>query len=140
MLKDLLGGLIAPVTEWMRQRGERARIRAEGQVEIAKAEIAADVATAQAAAVRAHTQTDAERDWDNAAATAASRSWKDELWTLVFAIPIVLAFVPGCAPFVAVGFAAIASAPGWYQAGFAASVAFAFGVRHVMAMVRDKWR
>ncbi len=139
MWRELLGGLIGPVTEWVRQRGERARIREEGQTQIAQAEIAADVARANHDATLAQTGVEAERDWDIEAARQAQRSWKDELWTLVFALPIVVAFVPGGAGLVMVGFQAISIAPGWYQAGVAASIAFSFGIRHIVQVMQERW-
>lgn len=140
MFREILGGLLAPATEWLRQSGERARIRAEGDVKIAEAEIAGEVAAAEAAATRAQTEVEANRDWDNAAAKAAERSWKDEFWTLIVGFILVVAFVPGGAGLAHAGFQALASAPGWFQAIVGASVAFSFGIRQTLNMVRERWK
>lgn len=139
-LKSLVGAITAPATEWLRGYGERAKIREQGRIVITEAEVRGDIAAAEASAQRAAAQDAADQQWDIEASRAAARSWKDELWTIVFALPIVLAFVPGGAGLVAVGFQSIAQAPGWYQAGFAASIAFAYGIRHVVNMVRERWR
>lgn len=139
MWREIFGGLVAPVTEWFKQSGERAIVREQGRTEIARAEIAADVASANAEAARAQSQTEAESNWDLQAADQAKRSWKDEYWTIVLSLPLLAAFVPGLAPYVARGFQALNTAPGWYQAGIAASLAFAFGIRHVVQMIQSRW-
>ncbi len=140
MWGNIIGAAIGPVSEWLRGRAERARIREEGAVEIARAETQREINIANAEAARAQTETEAARDWDMEAARQAQRSWKDELWTIVAAVPIVLCFLPGGAGLVAVGFQALNSAPGWYQLLVGASVAFSFGIRHVVQMIQARWR
>lgn len=54
-------------------------------------------------------------------------SWKDELWTLVLAMPCVLAFTPWTHDIAREGFRILALAPGWYYVTLGACVAFAFG-------------
>jgi hypothetical protein len=57
----------------------------------------------------------ADMNWEMEFAKQASSSWKDEYTLLVVSIPAILAFVPGCAPVVLEGFAALAQTPVWYQ-------------------------
>lgn len=146
-LRSFGSALIAPVTEYLRGRNERARIRAEASAEVVRTQADSAAADVAAGNVVEQTQTEAERDWDLLTATQAATSWKDELWTLVFALPIVAAFVPpiwlilpqGGAGLVMAGFQAISGAPGWFQAGSAASIAFAFGLRHIVQVMQSRW-
>jgi hypothetical protein len=136
---DFLGGLVAPITEAVKGWGERAAIREQGRNNVAIAQAQADVARANASATLAQSQQDGEHEWEMAAVKQSETSWKDELWTLAVIFPLIIAFFPGGAAVVAVGFQAISAAPGWYQGIVAASVAFAFGIRHAINIVRDNW-
>lgn len=138
-LRELAGQLIAPVTEIFRQRGERARIREQANADVAVTQANANAADVAAENVVEQVQTEAERDWDILTATQAATSWKDEYWTIIFGLPIVVAFIPGGAGLVTAGFQAISTAPGWYQAGVAASVAFSFGIRHIVQVMQSRW-
>lgn len=149
-IREAVGQLAAPLTEYIRGRNQRSQTRAEAQADdaarddaITASDLASrnemDAARERAAAEIAHTQTEAERDWDREVADQAKVSWKDEWWTVIFGLPILIAFIPGGAGFVASGFAAISAAPGWYQTGVAASVAFSFGIRHVVQVMQSRW-
>ena len=37
-------------------------------------------------------------DWDAMAMKNSAQSWKDEFWTIVLSIPMIMAFVPGFVP------------------------------------------
>lgn len=58
----------------------------------------------------------ADANWEMEFARQASTSWKDEYTLLVVSVPLVMAFIPGLAAYVAAGFAAFSSTPLWYQA------------------------
>ena len=72
-----------------------------------------------------------EIDWDLAAIKATENSWKDEWITLLFSVPLVLAFMPfaWAEDLVANGFAALEAMPQWYQYSLGIIVAASFGVR-----------
>lgn len=57
--------------------------------------------------------------------------WKDEWFTVLFSIPLLLAFFPPAVPFVMQGFAALSQMPVWYKGFLGAAVGAAFGVRTV---------
>jgi hypothetical protein len=44
-----------------------------------------------------------EANWDNIQATNAGNSWKDEWFTVLFSVPLVMAFVPEVPVFPSVG-------------------------------------
>ena len=81
-----------------------------------------------------------EIDWDLAAIKATENSWKDEWITLLFSVPLVLAFLP-CAwaeDVVANGFAALESMPQWYQISLGGIVSASIGLRSVSKFFGNK--
>ena len=100
----------------------------EGKVEEKKAQSASKVAKAQAEAIVMQKKATGEIDWDLEAIKGASTSWKDEWLTILFSIPLILAFIPGMEQVVANGFAQLQAMPEWYQYSLGVSVAASFGV------------
>lgn len=70
-----------------------------------------------------------ESNWDNIQATNSGTSWKDEFFTLLFSVPLVLAFVPEAVDIVRNGFAVLEGMPDWYKGFLGAAVAASFGIR-----------
>lgn len=70
-----------------------------------------------------------EANWDNIQATNSGTSFKDEWFTLLFSVPLVMAFVPEMVPVVRDGFAVLEGMPDWYKAFLGAAVAASFGIR-----------
>ena len=61
-----------------------------------------------------------------------NHSWLDEFWTLVLALPLILAFTPWFQGFVSRGFVIIgADAPVWYQAAVGSAIAWVFTKRAI---------
>ena len=73
-----------------------------------------------------------EIDWDLAAIQATQNSWKDEWITLLFSIPLILAF---CGDWgngiVQAGFLALETMPTWYQYSLGGIVSASIGIRSV---------
>ena len=119
----MITSLIAPVmniaSTWL-----------EGRVERTKAETGAKVAKAKAEAVIAEKQATGEIDWDLKMADASATSWKDEWLTLLFSVPLILAFCGDWGrEIVSEGFAALEAMPTFYQYTLGTIVAASFGVR-----------
>ena len=118
----MLNLLIGPIAEiagtWM-----------SGKVEQTKANAQTKVAKAQAEAVVMQKKATGEIDWDLEMAKGSANSWKDEWLTILFSIPLILAFVPGMEDVVANGFARLNEMPEWYQYSLGVIVAASFGVR-----------
>jgi hypothetical protein len=118
----MLNLLIGPITQlagtWL-----------DGKVEKTKAETGAKVAKAKAEAVIMERKATGELDWDLEMAKGSQSSWKDEWLTILFSIPLVMAFIPGMEEVVANGFAQLNSMPEWYQYSLGVIVAASFGVR-----------
>lgn len=57
-------------------------------------------------------------------------SWLDDFWSLVLALPLILAFIPATQDFVSRGFLIIGQeAPAWYLGAVGGAVAWIFGRR-----------
>jgi hypothetical protein len=67
--------------------------------------------------------------WDEIHAQNSGNSWKDEFWTLIFAIPLVMCFIPSLVPYVVEGFAALDGMPEWYRYALGTLVAASVGFR-----------
>ena len=84
----MLNLLIGPIAEiagtWM-----------SGKVEQTKANAQTKVAKAQAEAVVMQKKATGEIDWDLEMAKGSQSSWKEEWLTVLFSIPLVIAFVLG---------------------------------------------
>jgi|TARA_A100000171_G_C2035202_1_gene97756 hypothetical protein len=118
MIQALIGPIASLAGTWL-----------EGKVEKTKAETGAKVARAKAEATIMEKKATGEIDWDLEMARGSQSSWKDEWLTILFSIPLVLAFVPGMEEIVANGFAQLEAMPQWYQYSLGVIVAASFGVR-----------
>lgn len=76
-----------------------------------------------------------EANWDNIQATNSGTSWKDEWFTLLFSIPLIMAFVPEMVQIVRDGFDVLETMPDWYKGFLGAAVAASFGIRTL-----SKWK
>lgn len=118
----MIGALIGPVAgligTWL-----------EGSVEEKKAKTAMRVAEAEAKAKVMIEAATHESGWERIMAEASKNSWKDEYLTIIFSIPLIMAFVPGMEEIVKSGFAQLEAMPEWYQLSLGAVVAASFGIR-----------
>lgn len=73
-----------------------------------------------------------EANWDNIQASNAGTSWKDEWLTLLFSVPLVMAFVPSAVPYVIDGFKALEQMPEWYRVYLGVIMAASFGFRQLV--------
>jgi hypothetical protein len=120
---EVLAALIGPIADlagtWM-----------SGKVEEKKAQSATKVAMAQAEAVVMQKKATGEIDWDLKMADASAHSWKDEWLTVLFSIPLILAFCGDWGrQIVSEGFSALEAMPQYYQYTLGTIVAASFGTR-----------
>ena len=119
MIQALIGPISSLAGTWL-----------EGKVEKTKAEAGAKVAKAQAEAVIMQKKATGEIDWDLKMADASAHSWKDEWITILFSIPLILAFCGDWGrQIVSEGFAALEAMPQYYQYTLGTIVAASFGTR-----------
>jgi len=73
-----------------------------------------------------------EIDWDIEAIKATQNSWKDEWITLLFSIPLILAFCGDWGnQIVQDGFTALEAMPTWYQVSLGGIVSASIGLRSI---------
>jgi hypothetical protein len=119
MIQALLGPLSSLAGTWL-----------EGRVETAKAETGAKVAKAKAEATIMEKKATGEIDWDLKMADASAASWKDEWLTILFSIPLILAFCGDWGrQIVSEGFAALEAMPEYYQYTLGVIVSASFATR-----------
>jgi len=99
--------------------------------------LAASVIDGKTAVKKAEAQTKmkiatGELDWDVEAMKATQNSWKDEWITLLFSIPLILAFCGDWGnQIVQAGFTALEVMPNWYQYSLGGIVSASIGMRGV---------
>ena len=76
--------------------------------------------------------------WDEIHAKNSGESWKDEWVTLLFSIPLVLAFVPSAVPYVEQGFRVLDLMPDWYKQALAVLVAASVGYQKLTQLFTKK--
>jgi hypothetical protein len=119
MIQALLGPVANLAGTWL-----------EGRVETAKAETGAKVAKAKAEATIMEKKATGEIDWDLKMADATASSWKDEWITILFSIPLILAFCGDWGrQIVSEGFAALEAMPEYYQYTLGVIVSASFATR-----------
>ena len=119
----MLQALIGPITElaggWLKGKAEAQA--ANANLKLVEAE--AKAAVMKNAAM-------SESEWEKIMAQASQSSWKDEWLTILFSIPLILAF---CGEWgrtiVADGFAALEAMPNYYQYTLGVIVSASFAVR-----------
>lgn len=117
-LKDAFG----MVGDHFKAKREIKAAEVQNTIAIAKAKVDHVIRTAEK-------DQSAEIDWDIQAMKNSETSWKDEFWTVVLAMPLILMFVPAMAPIMVAGFEALDAAPDYYKAAVGVAIAAAFGVR-----------
>ena len=74
----------------------------------------------------------ADINWDQQAMKNAGNSWKDEYLLILFSPPLIMAFIPGLAQYVGMGFAELELMPDWYKASIGIMVAASYGHKKLM--------
>ena len=119
MLQALIGPIASLSGTWL-----------DGKVEKTKAESATKVAKAKAEAVIMEKKATGEIDWDLEMAKGSQNSWKDEWLTILFSVPLVLAFCGDWGrQIVTDGFTALNAMPEYYRYTLGIIVSASFGTR-----------
>lgn len=119
----MLGSLLGPVTSIVGGivQGKMEQKAAETKAKVAKAEAQAQIMLSQATS---------EADWEKVMAEGSRDSWKDEWLTILFSVPLILAF---CGEWgrdiVEDGFVALNAMPDYYRYTLGAIVSASFGIR-----------
>jgi len=118
---SVVASLIGPVASlgktWLEGKTAKTKAKAEAEASVMK------------------TQAKSAADWETAMARASNQSFKDEWLTILFSIPLILAFIPSAVPYVREGFAVLQTMPEWYQTGLSIIIAASFGVRGAIGIM-----
>jgi hypothetical protein len=133
----ILGSLVAPVTEWIKSRGERKRIKQEAQAAVEKK--MADLAAS-----------DSEFAWQWMLVKAQNEAttWKDEYALLVVTLPFVILMLAGAAAAFGLPvdpgalatalFSPLGNVPEWWTNTFQVGIWTALGVNQVQKLFGKK--
>ena len=72
---------------------------------------------------------DSLAEWESIQAENGRYSWKDEYWTILLSIPVILCFIPQCVDYVRVGFEVLKTMPEFYQYWLAVAILTSFGIK-----------
>lgn len=108
----ILGPLVSLGETWLKGKQEKSAAKSEREAELIRQ----------------------RGSWEEIMAEGAGASWKDEWLTILFSIPLILAFIPAAVPYVAQGFATLDLMPTWYKNGLGVIVAASFGVRNATSL------
>ena len=119
MLQALIGPLTDLAGGWL--KGKADKQAAEAKLKLTEAETKSKILLSKETSVA---------DWERIMAQGSQTSWKDEWLTILFSIPLILAF---CGEWgrgvVADGFAALETMPAYYQYTLGVIVSASFAVR-----------
>lgn len=109
LLASAIGTVTGPVVDYFKRREElKAELQVKKMEGVQKAE-------------------DAQAAWEVAA--LGQSGWKDEYWTIILSIPMVMCFFPSLVLHVVAGFAALSGTPRWYQLLLGTAVGASFGLK-----------
>lgn len=119
----MLQALIGPITElaggWL--KGKANAQAAAANLKLVEAEAKAEIMKSAATS---------EAEWEKIMAQGSQSSWKDEWLTILFSIPLILAFCGDWGrQIVAEGFTALEAMPDYYQYTLGVIVSASFAVR-----------
>lgn len=116
MWKFLLGGVTDLAKGWMQHKANKQAAKHERELK----------------------HITGEQEWDIVQAENSGRSWKDEWFTILLSIPLILAFFPGCVNAVREGFMVLDTMPDWYKYLLGVAVAASFGYRKIADAIKGK--
>jgi hypothetical protein len=128
----MIQALIGPIAElaggWL--KGKASAQAASANLKLVEAEAKATIMKSAATS---------EAEWERVMAEGSKDSWKDEWLTLLFSVPLILAFFGDWGRvIVEQGFLALEVMPSWYQYTLGVIVSASFGVRSAVKLFGKK--
>jgi hypothetical protein len=129
---DIFGAIkmvASPLTDIARGWQQRKTVKLESDLAIAGAKTTAQIKKIETGQM-------ADIAWEK---TSLDQSgWKDEYWTIVLSLPMIMCFIPGLVTYVEQGFAALQGTPLWYRYVVGIAIGSAFGVKSVANFIALK--
>ena len=129
VISGVFGVIAKPIEEWQKRKTlevEQKDKELERQYELNLKKV--DVATELA-----KQGMQIEANWDTNAQQDMKTSWKDEYLTILFSLPLILAFFPQTQDAVLKGFETLDKTPEWYMMLVTGIVAGVFGLRWLVS-------
>ena len=128
----MIAQLVVPLTElaggWL--KGKANAQAANANLKLVEAEAKASIMKNAAMS---------ESEWEKLMAQNANNSWADELYAVIFALPLVLAFAGNWGrDIVQNGFTALDACPDWYKAALGIILSATFASRQATKFFRKK--
>jgi len=124
----LISEVFGIARDWLEGRRKIKQAKVEGEIKVVEARTNATIEYAK-------TEQGMRADWNQLSIENAG--WRDEWFTILLSIPMVMCFIPGGAEYVAAGFAALRdNTPDWYQYAFLVAVASSFGFKKLADLRR----
>jgi len=130
----IIGGLIKTAGGLFSSWQERKLVKAKGKIDLERA-------IADGQIKRVQTAIDNNQQIDLIATKGMMHSWKDEWFTILLSIPVIMAFipVPEIQALVATGFQILKDdTPEWYQYCFIGAIVASFGIRSFGGIISKK--
>ena len=122
---DIFGAIkmvASPLTDIAKGWQQRKTAKLESDIAISKAKTDANIKKIETGQV-------ADIAWEK---TSLEQSgWKDEYWTIVLSLPMIMCFIPGLVTYVEQGFVALQTTPPRYRYVIGIAIGSAFGVKSV---------
>jgi hypothetical protein len=132
-LTSIIGGVFSVVTEPVKEWQRRETLKVEQQDKQLDRQHELNLKKIDVALELAKQGQKIEADWDTNAQQDMKTSWKDEYLTVLFSIPLILAFLPQTQDAVLNGFETLAKTPEWYTMLVMGIVAGVFGLRWLIS-------
>tara|TARA_B100000780_G_scaffold158863_1_gene111067 strand:- start:8193 stop:8576 length:384 start_codon:yes stop_codon:yes gene_type:complete len=118
MLQSLLGPVANLAGSWL--QGKADKNAASAQLKLVEAESKAKILLSKETSTA---------DWERIMAENSGGSWKDEFFSIILSIPLILCFIPGMENVVGHGFEQLSLAPDWYFWALLTAISASFGVK-----------
>ena len=128
MIASIFGPLTELASGWL--NGKADAQAAKANLKLVEAEAKATIMKSAATS---------EAEWEKLMAQNANNSWADELYAVIFALPLVLAFAGDWGrEIVQNGFTALDACPDWYKAALGIILSATFASRQATKFFRKK--
>ena len=128
MIATIFGPLTELASGWL--KGKADAQAAKANLKLVEAEAKATIMKSAATS---------EAEWEKLMAQNANNSWADELYAVIFALPLVLAFAGDWGrEIVQNGFTALDACPDWYKAALGIILSATFASRQATKFLRKK--
>jgi hypothetical protein len=127
IIGDIIGEIVGIGRDWLegRRKVKQAELDSRLRINEVKTKAQED---------RLKRGQEADIAWEN---TSLQQSgWKDEYWTIILSIPLIMCFIPYLVPYVERGFEALEKTPLWYRYAIGVAISSAFGVRKFIDFMR----